>query len=185
MTEANPFPAPTGKQSSSTSSSEAGLPVDDSVAASVQPLVTLLQQQRDRYQKLKALSCTQSQLVESAATEPLLRVLAQRQQLVDELAHLHGEMEPYRRQWEQVYGQLPDSDRDIVAGLIKEVEQLLAGIIDQDNHDQQQLKLSKDQVGKGLSQTAHAGVAMAAYKANHPYGVGNHHSGSPLTDHKG
>ena len=185
MTEAKSFSTPSGNQSSLPQPSEPGLPVVGSDSAGTQRLVELLQKQRDRYQKLQALSRTQSQLVESAATEPLLKVLAQRQHLVDELAHLHGEMEPYRQQWEQVYGQLPDADRDIVAGLINEVEQLLAGIIDQDNHDQRQLKQSKDQVGKGLSQTAHAGVAMAAYKANHTYGIGQQSSGTPLTDRKG
>ena len=183
MTDAHSLPTPVQQTSGLNHTSESGSTENDVTVGDAAPLVALLERQRDKYQKLQTLSRTQTQLVQEGQTEPLLRVLAQRQQLVDELAHLHRELEPYRSAWEQVYGRLSETDRGVVSNLIKAVEQLLAEIIEQDQRDQQQLQQSKGQVGESLSQTAHAGHAMAAYNAHHA--AGGRVSGLPITDRKG
>lgn len=162
-----------------------GGPTDPAAGADTQRLVTLLTQQRDIYQQLQALSGTQSQLVDSGSSEPLLAILAQRQQLIDELARLHSEMEPFRRRWEQVYGGLSGAQKEEVADLVKQVEGLLTAIIDQDNRDRQQLEDARTQVGGELTRMAHAGAASAAYHVQRSSGQSAGSGVIPLTDRHG
>lgn len=185
MTSSNPASA---KQQTAPHelSSAAGEPVvTGSDADSTQQLISLLEQQCHIYQQLQDLGRTQGELVNSGASEPLLRVLASRQKLIDELARLNSEMEPYRAQWPQVFGSLSESKREQVASLVKQVEQMLATIIDQDNRDRKQLEDAKGQIGNELSRVAHAGTAIDAYKVQRPVGNPGRSGLSSMTDRRG
>ncbi|MEX0744253.1 MAG: flagellar export chaperone FlgN [Phycisphaeraceae bacterium] len=147
---------------------------------SVAPLVEKLTQQRDRYEQLKQLASRQAALIEQGETEQLLGVLAQRQQLVDELGRLSTEIAPYRERWGELSAALSEADRQRVNGLIESVERLLEQIIEQDDRDRQQLQAARDQVGNEVKQTHHAGRAMNAYRAVPAAGPG-----ARFTDRRG
>ncbi|MEX0655183.1 MAG: flagellar export chaperone FlgN [Phycisphaeraceae bacterium] len=134
------------------------------VNSSIAPLVAKLTRQRDCYQQLKQLADRQATLIAEGETEQLLGVLAQRQQLVDELGRLSDDITPYRERWAQLSTSLGEDDRQRVNGLIEEVEALLEAIIAQDDRDRQQLQTAREQVGKQLKQTSHAGKAVSAYR---------------------
>ncbi len=152
---------------------------DGDTATDPQVLIGLLEQQRSVYQQLAQLAQEQGRLVRDGASEPLLAVLAQRQQRVDELTQINIKMEPYRSRWEQLYNRLSMQDRQRVAGLVQEVQGLLSTIIEQDNHDRQQLEQSKSLIHNELGRVTQAGAAMQAYKVR-PASGGGH-----LTDRQG
>jgi len=152
------------------------LPVADHADA----VVLLLERQRGLYEQLRELGEKQRQLIQDQLPEPLLVVLSQRQQLVDELAQINHELEPYRSNWRRFYGALSGPDQKRVGGLVQEVETLLASIIEKDNHDQTQLEQAKRLVGDELGLAVRAGAAVHAYKTQFAAGRGRQ-----LTDRKG
>ncbi|MFA9478639.1 flagellar export chaperone FlgN [Phycisphaerales bacterium AB-hyl4] len=147
---------------------------------SIAPLVEKLTQQRDHYAQLKQLADRQAALIAEGETEQLLGVLAQRQQLVDELGRLSEEIAPYRERWAQLSASLGDGDRQRVNALIESVEGLIEQIIEQDDRDRQQLQTAREQVGNQVKQVHHAGRAVNAYRAAPVAGPG-----ARFTDRRG
>ncbi len=148
-------------------------------AGSVGPLVTLLERQQSLYERLRSLSDQQGQMVASGSTEALLGLLAQRQQLIDELGRINTDLQPYRSQWPQFKEQLAEPDRRRISALVEQAEQMLSGIIEQDNRDRQQLEQSKVQLGGEMGRVSQGGAMMRAYKTSSGQGA-NH-----LTDQQG
>ena len=133
-------------------------------------LISLLRKQLDSYKQLHELSNQQAQLVTQGHPGQLLEVLAKRQSLVDALTQINGELQPYRHQWKKVLSTLSPHEHQQVRQLVTQVETLLADIIKQDNHDRQQLELSKGLVADALSKTTQASAAMTAYKSQSTIG---------------
>lgn len=127
-------------------------------------LVELLDRQREVYEQLKALSHQQAQMISSESPEGLLGVLSARQHLVDELGKLNSDLEPYRGQWSSFWGRLGSDDQARVNGLLNQAEQLLAGIIEQDNRDRQELEQSRDRIHRELGRVVQSGAALQAYR---------------------
>ena len=129
-------------------------------------LKQLLAQQLDLYQQLRALTREQSNFIQQGQAESLLTVLAKRQRVIDALSKITTELQPFRDQWQTLWASLSPSDQQEIAPLVKQAEQELAAIIEQDKHDRDQIEDAKDQVGKQLSQTVHQGAALQAYGAS-------------------
>jgi len=129
----------------------------------VSGLAPLLERQLDRYQRLRALSVQQADLVGRVESEKLLGVLSQRQVLVDELSSIDRELEPYRQRWEQVAGTLDDSTRARVGELVEAVRGHLEVIVRQDEQDRVKLEAVKAGIGSELGRTRTAGAAAQAY----------------------
>ena len=71
----------------------------------------VLSDQRDLCRSLEAMCERQSVLVRGGDTDGLMRVLSQRQALVDRLAELGDEVAPFRAQWETCMASVNASDR--------------------------------------------------------------------------
>ncbi len=136
------------------------------IAHSVQTLVTLLERQQSLYQQLHSLSDQQGQMVATGSTEALLSLLAQRQQFIDELGKINTELQPYRSQWPQLKKKLAEPDRRRISALVEQAEQMLSGIIEQDNRDRQQLEQSKTHLGGEMGRVSQGGAMMRAYKTS-------------------
>ena len=140
----------------------------------VPALIGLLESQGQLYQQLASLGDQQTKIVASDlgsddlagadATEQLLRLLAQRQQLIDQIAATHDQLAPYRADWPAFWQALSEQDRCRIGPLVDQVEQLLAGIIKQDDQDRQTLQQAQSRAGAELKQLAAAGNAVNAYK---------------------
>lgn len=128
-------------------------------------LVALLEQQRKLYLQLRTLSDQQGPLVAEAQAEPLLGLLAQRQRLIDDLGGVNTRLEPFRRKWDDLWGGLADAQRAQIGGLVKEVQALLAGIIQQDERDRHVLQTAKTRVAAELQNASRVGRAVNAYRA--------------------
>lgn len=148
-------------------------------ADAVHKLIELLQRQRGLYEQLRGLGHQQGQLIESGSPQSLLAVLSQRQQLVDDLADISGQLEPYRDRWEAFWGGLSEPDRHQIGALVGALEGLLAGIIDQDDQDRKRLEQSKAVVGHELGRVTQTGAALQAYRNTPPP------SASRFTDQQG
>ena len=140
----------------------------------VPALIGLLEKQGQLYQQLASLGEQQTKIIASGlgsadqadadATEQLLRLLAQRQQLIDQLAEIHEQLAPYRADWPAFWQAISDQARCRIGPLVDQVEQLLAGIIAQDDQDKQKLQQAQARAGAELKQLAAAGNAVNAYK---------------------
>jgi len=137
-------------------------------------LTGLLERQCQLYQQLAQLGELQTQIIgsdlrsvdqaDADAPEQLLRLLAQRQQLIDQLTVTHDQLAPYRADWPALWQKMSDQQRRRIGPLVDQVEQLLAGIIKQDDQDRQKLQQAQSRAGAELTQLTAAGNAVNAYK---------------------
>jgi len=177
MTTPTPVPVSSAAPQPTAGGSNANTP--DPSTHDVGLLITLMKRQRDVYEQLQSLGDQQRDLIETGSSEALLRLLSQRQKLVDELTVVHGDLEPYRNDWKRFWGGLNKPHQQEVGSLIQHVEELLGAIIEKDNQARQDLEQAKSMVGGELDQAAHASVAVRAYKS--PAVSGNNR----LTDRQG
>ena len=144
-----------------------------------QRLLSLLQEQRAVYEHLRTFSEKQSHLVEQGDAENLLQLLALRQQLIDKLAALNEQLEPFKKDWPRLWSELDEPTRRGVDGLVKEVQGVVDGIVEQDDADRQVLARKRDAVASELSQI------RSGAKVNRAYGSSNNHDNTRLTDSHG
>jgi hypothetical protein len=126
-------------------------------------LVRTLSGQKGLYVQLLALARQQSQFVSTGETEELMGVLASRSRLIDQVAPLDRELQPFKGRWQEVLDGLLPADRVRVAGLLKEVQQLLADILAQDEIDKASLQKQKAEVGVQINRTVTGAALAKAY----------------------
>jgi hypothetical protein len=109
-------------------------------------LIHLLTQQRLLYRQLQQLAAKQSELVDGNDPEMLLRLLGGRQRLIDRLAGIDRELEPIRRDWQEVAQALPAAQRDEALGLVASVQEILGEILARDERDTRTLQGQQQRV---------------------------------------
>lgn len=128
------------------------LSVHDNPAGSSEPpgqaavLIRLLDQQRAIYVKLCELGRTQTQLVAGGEAQPLLHILAQRQNLIDRLVEISTSLEPYKNDWSRVWSAFDAPTQVRVGGLIDHVQDLLNQVLQQDRRDRDALMGHRDRL---------------------------------------
>jgi len=137
-------------------------------------LIHLLTQQRLLYRQLKELTAKQSSLVDGADPEMLLRVLGDRQRLLDKLSAIDRRLQPIRKDWRQIAGNLPAAQKAEAQRLIGQVREILGEIITRDRHDSEALS-SRQQKIAGEIRAASAGKKVhKAYAQSAPAGQDRH-----------
>lgn len=126
-------------------------------------LVAMLERQSHLYDALLQLADRQRSLIEASQAEELLTLLAQRQKLINEIANISGELEPYRTHWDAFWALVPADQRPHLSKLIEHVQSTNRKIAERDDVDRRTLEKAKDAVGSQLRQTASSGAAMRAY----------------------
>jgi hypothetical protein len=126
-------------------------------------LVTLLEHQRTLHRQLRILSDRQRSLVAEDDAETLLRLLSERQRLVDGLVNLNARLAPYRAQWTNFYGSLDEQRRRQVALLLEEVNGSLAAILQSDGRDSATLTAKQQSMAGRLAAFDAGSRASAAY----------------------
>lgn len=129
-------------------------------------LLELLEQQRSLYRRMRALTERQRSLVVRDDTQPLLKLLADRQKLVDELVKLNDDMAGFRRDWTSIYNGLDEPSRQRVSELLEEANSSLGAILQSDSKDSETLSARKQNIGDRLVDSGAAGRATAAYAAS-------------------
>jgi hypothetical protein len=126
-------------------------------------VISALQQELDCYQRLAKLAKTQHEHVQNSRTEDLLLVLAQRQQLLEQIAIYEQTIVPAKRDWPQYSSGLSPDQRVMADSLLEKTRQLLEQITTADREDELVLQQRKFNVGRGINQ------AVAARKFNMNY----------------
>ncbi len=113
-------------------------------------LIELLTRQRALYGQLRDLTKRQTEMIDNTNPQMLLKILADRQRLIDKLTLISRELAPIRAQWNQISENLSDSQRDDVQRLIDETQDLLGEIMSRDREDVEKLGKSRNEVTREI-----------------------------------
>ncbi|MEM6332730.1 MAG: hypothetical protein AAF823_05260 [Planctomycetota bacterium] len=131
--------------------------------ADAQGFIDLLTRQRDLYRRLHDLAAAQDQTLSEQGASAMLGVLSQRQVLIDALARLNADIEPYRARWQSFTASLSEDDREAVRERVGEIDGLLAGVLAHDEKAKQSLTDLQKGVGNELNRVAAGTRARSAY----------------------
>lgn len=131
-------------------------------------LFRLLGEQRSRLERLERLSERQGGLIERGDTDGLLALLAERQPLVDELAGLTDEVQPYRAAWAEVLRVLGPADGERAMREAEWLESAAARLAERDRRDAATLEARRDAMAQEISAMPAARGAVAAYSGGRP-----------------
>jgi len=129
-------------------------------------LVTLLEGQQVVYRRLRLLSERQRSLVVQDDPQPLLALLSERQQLVDELVALNDRLAAYRSRWSEVFDGLGEASRNRVTRLLEEANASLGAILQNDNRDSAALAAKREHMVRQMEVVGTGSRASAAYAAS-------------------
>jgi len=129
-------------------------------------LVGALTSQRDLCLALDTMSVQQAQLVRSGDGDGLLRVLAERQAIVDQIAELSDGISPYRNQWETCLAAASADERAALESVIKDITTLVERISRQDDADRAALESQRAVVSSELTGVVRGRGAIAAYSSS-------------------
>ena len=136
--------------------------------SSTDPVITALQDQVTCYRRLAKLAEIQHEHVQNSATDQLLHVLTQRQEVLDQVADLEQIIAPAKRQWSDYLTGLGTDRRSSAEGLLAETRRLLEQITTADRNDAMVLQQRKVNLGRQINQasaarTMNRNYATAAY----------------------
>ncbi|NLF30920.1 MAG: hypothetical protein GX591_08550 [Planctomycetes bacterium] len=140
-------------------------------------LTELLTRQRDAYRALADLAARQRTAIDGDQPEVLLRILADRQRCINEVTDLNEQLEPFRRRWDAIRAALGAAERLAVCELVDQVQDLLAGILNQDEGDCDLLRRRTDAI-RGAAATASAGRQLNSAYGAAAYGAGGYGAGT-------
>lgn len=126
-------------------------------------LITLLEKQQGIVTTLSDLANYQGDLIETKRTEPLLGLLAQRQNLLDEFTGFQGDLGSLTENIEQRMNGVPEHQKLRIQSLIDEIGSHLSRIMQQDREDEKSLVATRDRVKQELAATGMAQHARNAY----------------------
>ena len=128
-------------------------------------LIQLLEHQRALYRRLRQLADRQQTLVLADDHQPLLELLAERQRLVDALVSLSARMAPIRERYVEISAGMDASTQQNVAELVREANDSLSAILQNDARDTATLNARREQTSQQLTALNNAGRVGAAYRA--------------------
>lgn len=132
--------------------------------------------QKALYEQILALARQQSQYVATGESESLMTVLAARSRLIEQIAPLDRELQPFKGRWQDVLDVLPAGQRVHIGGMLKEVQGLLSSILAQDEQDKESLIKQKGEVGQQLTQTVNGAALNRAYGVRPRAAIGGLHA---------
>lgn len=126
-------------------------------------LASILDEQRRVCLELEQLSTQQAEWIQNGDTGSLMRVLGERQELINRLSHLNSELEPYRREWDWCMSRLPGEERTQMESAARELRVLVDRIWARDEEDRKALERQRSAVSAELTNLSRGRVAMNAY----------------------
>lgn len=126
-------------------------------------ILHLLQRQAGLYRELQSLAERQRDAICGADTRPLLRLLADRQKLTDELTEVSGRIAPYRERWNELRDALTTQQREAADRLLREAAERLGRVIQTDEADARLLAVRKSQTATAATAVQSGQRMLAAY----------------------
>jgi hypothetical protein len=137
--------------------------------ATTEQLVRLLEDQLQLVEQLAKLATRQGDLIAAGRSEPLLALLADRQEVMDELAAGQENLGELCRA-PAADDDLTESDRQRVRGLIDAITDSLNGILRSDEADREAMGVVRDRIRADLDRFGSARAAHRAYSVGRPAG---------------
>lgn len=128
-------------------------------------LTRLLDDQCRACTALEALSAQQTRAIGGADTDLLLRIIGQRQTLVDRIAEINKRLEPFRRGKDALLAKLQPSQRDSVVQRVGRIAALVESVRARDDQDRIAVERMRGAVADELTGLAKGRGAAAAYAA--------------------
>ena len=126
----------------------------------------LLDEQCELCVGLDTLSARQMQAVVIGDTDALLRVLGQRQSLVDRVAAINETLEPFRSRKEELLGSLAQGQQDGIVQRVGKIAALVESVRARDDQDRIAIEKMRSGVADELSNLTRVKGAAAAYARN-------------------
>jgi len=123
----------------------------------------LLDEQEALFVRLDALSKRQHELVDGERTDELLRLLAERQSVIDGIGDLALELQPYRERWDSVLIEAKPEQRDRLSQQVERLSDLASRVAARDDADRKLMESRRDSLAGELAGTGRARGAVAAY----------------------
>lgn len=130
----------------------------------------LLDEQCELCVGLDTLSARQTQAVGVGDTDGLLRILGQRQTLVDRVTDINALLEPFRVKKEELLGRLVPAQREGVVQRVGKIAALVESVRARDDQDRIVIEKMRTAVADELANLTRVKGAAAAYAKN---GAGN------------
>ena len=142
------------------------LGVETRTDAEVAPeeVLQLLQAQAEFYEQLATLAGRQRNLITADNAEPLLGILAQRQQLTTRIARLAEKLKPVREQWSAYRAGLAPAQQKHADHLLTRTQELLGRVMASDEQDAKLLKARKEATAGVLRGNQANRAVLAAYQ---------------------
>lgn len=126
-------------------------------------VVPALERQAALYDRLAGFGPMQDELIEKGEGDALLRLMAQRQEVVDELVEVHQGLEDVRENWQLFVDALDDGERNELGDRLKEVKKLAGRVHEQDSRTRASLDGARDRVQASMSDLGRGKGAVRAY----------------------
>lgn len=126
-------------------------------------LTRLLDEQATLCAGLEALSVRQSATLDGADTDALLRILAQRQTILDRVTVINRALAPFRARKEELLARLGPPDRERVARTVGAIAAHVDSVRVRDDQDRRTLERMRTAVADELASLSRARGAAAAY----------------------
>ncbi|HMN41212.1 MAG TPA: flagellar export chaperone FlgN [Phycisphaerales bacterium] len=131
----------------------------------------LLDEQCELCVGLDSLSARQTQAVGIGDTDALLRILGQRQTIIDRVAEIGGALEPFRDRKDALLGRLGPAQREGIVQRVGKIAALVESVRARDDADRITLERMRSNVADELANLSRVKGAAAAYAA-HGAGAG-------------
>jgi len=139
--------------------------VQDATKAGME-LFDLLKRQHQYYLERRRLSKQQRALIEAEQPEELIRVLGQRQKIVDAIARIHHQSAPYRKEWQEIKELIPAQLRKSIQILLGDLQQMLDEILEDDRQDSEKLSAAKQQIHQQIDNAQKIKTVVNNYAQN-------------------
>ncbi len=128
----------------------------------------LLEEQRELCRHLDALGERQESCIAEDDTDALLRVLAERQTLVDRVSAVSGELEPLRKRKDEILAGVSESQRQEVKLVVGELTELAERITRRDDAQRAMLEAKRTRLAEQIAGVNRGRGAVAAYGHRYP-----------------
>ncbi len=122
-----------------------------------------LERQAALYDQLAAFGPRQDELIANGEGDDLLRLMGERQAVVDALVEVHQGLEDVRQDWDGFIGGLTENDRVELGERLDRVKALASRVHEQDSQTRQHLDGARDRVRTTMQGVGRGKGAVRAY----------------------
>ncbi len=126
-------------------------------------LARLVERQHELFTTLDQLSARQTACIDGGDSDELLRVLGERQTIVDQIVQIGEEMAPLQARWEELIREVDAGVRASLSRRVADLQQMSQRIAEQDERDRLALETRRAALVDDMAGLVKSRHAVAAY----------------------